>query len=176
MTGATFGIVGLGRIGRRYAELVGGLAGAIVYTSRTRKIDAERELGAVQVALEEVFLRADVISLHLAARRETAALVGRDELRAMKPTAILVNTAGASLVDTAALAEELGQGSIGGVGLDIDEHELDVSSRLLRGPPLRPASTYRFGNSPGAREAMACLAADNVLAALRGAEPPNRVV
>src|SRR6185295_12129894 len=92
LTGATFGVIGLGRIGRRYAELVAGFAGEVLYVSRTRKEDAERELGVRRVALEEVFSRADVVSLHLPASTETAGLVGSRELAQMKPQAILVNT------------------------------------------------------------------------------------
>ena len=76
LSGATFGIVGMGRIGRRYAELVSGLAGEIVYTSRTRKAGAERGLGAVRVELEELLRRADVVSLHVPSTPETAGLIG----------------------------------------------------------------------------------------------------
>ena len=65
LSGATFGVVGMGRIGHRYAELVAALAGEIVYTSRARKAGAEQGLGAVRVELEELLRRADVVSLHL---------------------------------------------------------------------------------------------------------------
>ncbi len=85
LTGATFGVVGMGRIGRRYAELVRGLAGEILYTSRTRKQDAERELGVRQVSLADILERADVVSLHLPATAETTGLIGARELATMKP-------------------------------------------------------------------------------------------
>jgi glyoxylate reductase len=83
LTGATFGVVGMGRIGRRYAELVVGFAGEVLFASRTPKEDAERELGVRRVALEEIFRRADVVSLHLPATAETTGLVGPRELAAM---------------------------------------------------------------------------------------------
>jgi glyoxylate reductase len=175
LTGATFGIVGMGRIGSRYAGLVAGLAGGIVYTSRTPQASAERDLGAVRIELEELLGRADVISLHLPATPETAGLVGRRELRAMKTHAILINTARGSLVDSAALAEALRDAAIGAAGLDVYAHEPEVPNELLLAPhcvllPHIGSATTK------ARDAMARLVAANVLAALRGTEPPNRVV
>jgi glyoxylate reductase len=175
LSGATFGVVGMGRIGHRYAELVTPLAGEIVYTSRTPKPDADNALGAERVELCELFERADVVSLHVPASPETAGLVGRSELRAMRSHAILVNTARGSLVDAPALAAALRDGEIGGAGLDVYEGEPRVPRELLEAPrcvllPHIGSATTR------ARDAMARIVADNVLAALAGAEPPNRVV
>ena len=174
LSGATFGIVGMGRIGHRYAELVAALAGQIVYSGRKRKPDAERGLGAVRVELGELLRCADVVSLHVPATPETIGLIGRRELGAMKPDAILVNTARGSLVDSAALGDALNDGTIGAAGLDVYEHEPDVPVELLGAPncvllPHIGSATTRT------RDAMADLVADNVLAALRGDEPPNRV-
>jgi glyoxylate reductase len=174
LTGATFGVVGMGRIGRRYAELVVGFAGEILYASRTPKENAERELGVRRVALEEVFRRADVVSLHLPATAETTGLVGPRELAAMKPEAILVNTSRGPLVDSRALARALRDGGIGGAGLDVYEDEPDVPTELLEAPrcvllPHIGSATTR------SRDGMARLVAENVLAVLGGEEPPNRV-
>jgi glyoxylate reductase len=174
LTGATFGVVGMGRIGRRYAELVVGFAGEILYASRTPKEDAERELAVRRVALEEIFRRADVVSLHLPATGETTGLVGPRELSAMKPEAILVNTSRGPLVDSRALARALRDGEIGGAGLDVYEHEPDVPTELLEAPrcvllPHIGSATRR------SRDGMARLVAENVLAVLGGEEPPNRV-
>jgi glyoxylate reductase len=174
LSGAAFGVVGLGRIGRRYAELVRGLAGEILYTSRTRKDGAGRELGVERVSLSELLARADVVSLHVPATPETRGLIGRGELRAMRRHAILVNTARGPLVDATALAEALRAGEIGAAGLDVYEHEPDVPQELLDAPncvllPHIGSATTR------ARDGMARLAAENVLAVLRGTEPPNRV-
>jgi glyoxylate reductase len=174
LSGATFGIVGMGRIGRRYAEVVQGLAGEIVYASRNPNQRAEQELGAVHLALPELLSRADVISLHLPATPDTDGVIGATELRAMKPGAILVNTARGSLVDAAALAAALRAGTIGAAGVDTYEHEPQVPRGLLEAPncvllPHIGSATTR------ARDQMARLVAESVLAALRGAEPPNRV-
>jgi glyoxylate reductase len=174
LSGATFGIVGLGRIGRRYAELVGGFAGEILYTSRTHEPDAEVELGVTQAPLEELLRSADVVSLHLPATPETAGLIGAHELSAMKPDAVLVNTSRGPLVDSMALARALREGEIGAAGLDVYEHEPEVPRALLEAPrcvllPHIGSATTR------ARDGMARLAADNVLAVLAGEQPPSRV-
>jgi glyoxylate reductase len=174
LSGATFGIVGMGRIGRRYAELVAGLAGEVLYTSRTRKADAERELGARQAPFEELLDRADVVSLHLPATAGTIGLVGAQELSAMKATAVLVNTSRGPLVDSTALIRALRDGEIGAAGLDVYEHEPDVPTELREAPhcvllPHIGSATTR------SRDGMARLVADNVLAVLRGADPPHRV-
>jgi glyoxylate reductase len=174
LSGATFGVVGLGRIGRRYAELVTGFGGQVLYTSRTPKPDADRELGATRVTLEELLRGADVVSLHVPATPQTAGLIGEPELAAMRPHAVLVNTARGALVDSAALARALGAGEIGAAGLDVYEHEPQVPKALLDAPgcvllPHIGSATTR------ARDAMATLVADNVLAAIDGLEPPNRV-
>ncbi len=174
LSGAAFGVVGMGRIGYRYAELVRGLAGEILYTSRTRKERAERRLGAVRVELGELLERADVVSLHVPGGREMAGLIGREQLRAMRSGAILVNTGRGPLVDAAALAAALREGEIGAAGLDVYEDEPNVAAELLEAPrcvllPHIGSATTR------ARDAMALLVADNVLAALRGEEPPNRI-
>lgn len=174
LSGATFAVVGLGRIGRRFAELVRPAAGQILYVARQPKPDAERDLGAVRVGLAEALERADVVSLHVPASEETAHLIGSAELASMGRSAILVNTARGSLVDAAALAEALREGSIGAAGLDVHEHEPHVAEELLAAPrcvllPHIGSATVR------SREGMASLVADNVLAALRGADPPNRV-
>lgn len=174
LSGATFGVVGMGRIGRRYAELVAGMAGETLYTSRTRKLEAEHELGAIQVGLDELLSRSDVVSLHLPSTAETTGLIDHDRLRSMKASAILVNTARGNLVDSAALARALRRGEIAAAGLDVHEREPDIPAEMLAAPrcvllPHIGSATKR------ARDAMANLVADNLLAALAGEEPPNRV-
>jgi glyoxylate reductase len=174
LSGATFGVVGMGRIGRRYAELVAPLAGETLYASRGRKHEAERELGAIRVDLAELLGRADVVSLHAPASPETAGLIGRKELKAMKSHAVLVNTSRGPLVDSAALAEALREAEIGGAGLDVYEGEPRVAEELLEAP--RCVLLPHIGSATDrARAAMASLVAENVLAVLGGGEPPNRV-
>jgi glyoxylate reductase len=174
LSGATFGVVGLGRIGRRYAELVAPLAGGLLYASRGRKPETERELGAVSVDLDELLRRADVVSLHAPSNPETSGLIGREELAAMRSHAVLVNTSRGPLVDSAALAEALRDGEIGAAGLDVYEGEPDVPPELLSAP--RCVLLPHIGSATDrARAAMASLVAENVLAVLGDTEPPNRV-
>jgi glyoxylate reductase len=175
LSGATFGVVGLGRIGRRYAELVAPLAGETLYVSRTSKPEAERDLGAVRVELGEVLGGADVVSLHVPANPETTGLIGSSELRAMRTHAVLVNTARGALVDSVALARALRAGEIGAAGLDVYETEPNVPADLLEAP--RCVLLPHIGSATTtARDGMARMAAENVLAVLGGSEPPNRVV
>jgi glyoxylate reductase len=174
LSGAVFAVIGLGRIGYRYAELVRPLAGGLLYVSRGPNPRAEDELGAERAELGVALQRADVVSLHVPASPETRHLIGAAELAAMPSHAVLVNTARGSIVDARALAAALQAGDIGGAGLDVYEAEPDVPEQLLKAPrctllPHIGSATTR------ARDGMARTAAQNVLAALGGKEPPNRV-
>jgi glyoxylate reductase len=174
LSGATFGVVGMGRIGRRYAELVSGFDGRTLYVAPSPRPEAESELGASRVELDELLAESDVVSLHAPATPETEHMIAASELDAMKSSAVLVNTSRGSLVDSEALAQALVDGTIGAAGLDVYENEPEVPKHLLEAPrcvllPHIGSATTR------ARNAMASLVADNVLAVLDGAEPPNRV-
>jgi len=175
LSGARFGILGMGRIGRRYAELVAPLAGELLYFNRSPAPEAEETLGARRVELDELLGGADVVSLHLPGGSETSHLIGAAELAAMKPSAILVNTARGTLVDGAALARALGaDDGIAAAGLDVYEQEPAVPQALLEAPgcvllPHVGSATVR------ARDGMSNLVADAVCALLEGVDPPNRI-
>ena len=174
LTGATFGVVGLGRIGRRYAELVQPLAGQILYTARSSKPDAERRLGAARVDPGELLERADVVSLHAPGGADTRHLIGARELERMQSHAVLVNTARGTLVDSEALARILEGGGIGAAGLDVFEDEPGVPPELLAAP--RCVLLPHIGSATHtSRDAMAALAARNAIAVLTGGEPLNPV-
>jgi glyoxylate reductase len=175
LSGATFGVVGMGRIGRRYAELVAGFDGRILYAGPSAKPEVEEELGASHAGLDELLTESDVVSLHAPATPETAHMISGAELNAMGPHAVLVNTSRGTLVDSEALARALAEGTIGAAGLDVYEQEPDVPGQLLEAP--RCVLLPHIGSATTkARSAMAGLVADNVLAVLDGAEPPHRVV
>ena len=172
--GATFAVVGFGRIGQRYAQLVRPLAGELLYVARRAKPEVEADLGAERLELAPALHRADVVSLHVPASDDTRHLIGAPELAAMPDHAVLVNTARGSIVDTEALVDALEGGKIGGAGLDVYEAEPNVPEALLNAPrctllPHIGSATTR------ARDGMARTAARNVLAMLSGSEPPNRV-
>jgi glyoxylate reductase len=167
LSGAVFGVVGMGRIGARYAELVRPLAGEILYSSRTPKPELESRHGARRAELAELFSTADVVTLHVPATEETRQMVDRERLRSMKPSAILVNTARGALVDEAALAEALREGVIGAAGLDVYVSEPGVAPELLDAP--RAVLLPHIGSATErARSGMARLAADNAVAAIEG--------
>lgn len=123
LAGATLGLVGLGRIGRRVATV--GHAFGMRVTAWSPHLTAERaaEAQAELVDRRSLFATADVVSLHLVLSETTRGVVGRDELAAMKPSAILINTARGGLIDEAALIEALRANRIKGAGLDVYDAE-----------------------------------------------------
>ncbi len=174
LSGATVGVVGMGRIGLRYAQLAAGFAGGILYSSRSRSEQAEADLGARRVELRELLAGSDVVSLHLAATPENRHLMDTEAIASMKPGSILINTARGSLVDSEALALALSEGRIAAAGLDVFEDEPEVPRSLLDAPgavltPHIGSATYR------SRDAMAELAAKNVIAVLGGNRPLTEV-
>jgi glyoxylate reductase len=174
LSGAAVGIVGLGRIGVRYAELLGGFGADLLYTSPSAKPEAEARLGARRMQLEDLLAAADVVSLHAPATAETRQMIDARRLGLMRETAVLVNTSRGPLVDSAALAEALREGWLGAAGLDVFEGEPEVPRELLEAP--RAVLTPHIGSATvKARDGMARKVAENVIAALDGREPPNRV-
>ena len=124
LTGKRIGIVGLGRIGSNVAKRLQNWGAEIVYHD-VADFDAayEREAGVRRVSLDELYATADVISLHVPLDRATRAMVSTAQFRAMKPTAILLNTCRGPVVDEAAMIRALRTGEILGVGLDVTEVE-----------------------------------------------------
>ncbi|MFN2612477.1 MAG: 2-hydroxyacid dehydrogenase [Solirubrobacterales bacterium] len=174
LRGATVGVVGLGRIGGRYAELVHGLGAAVVYSGSTGKPEAERKIGARRLELDQLLEVADVVSLHAPAVSTTHHMIDSRRLDLIGPFGVLVNTARGSLVDEQALAVALREGRLGSAGLDVFEDEPGVRQQLLDAP--RAVLSPHIGSATtNSRDAMAGLVADNVIAALDGREPPSRV-
>ena len=170
LSGATVGIVGLGRIGTRVAELLQGFEVELLYTARSRRPDAERRLGARHAGLDDLLARSDFVTLHVPLSPATRHLIDRRRLEQMKRGAILVNTARGGLVDAGALAGAIGEGHLGGAGLDVYEQEPRVPPALaeLEQVVLAP----HIGSATAtARDAMARLVADNVIAVLEGRPP-----
>ena len=118
LAGKTVLIVGAGRIGRETARLVEALGARAVLAGRDADLDG-------------LLPTADVVSLHTPLTPETRHLIDARRLRLMKQSAVLVNTARGPIVDEAALAEALQEGVVAGAGLDVYEHEPDVTESLL---------------------------------------------
>jgi glyoxylate reductase len=174
LSGATIGVIGLGRIGTRYAELLGGFGAGLLYASPSPKPDAEERLGARRAELDDLLAGSDVVSIHAPATAATRHLIDARRLDLMRSTAVLVNTSRGSLVDSKAVAAALRDGRLGAAGLDVFEDEPDVPDELLRAP--RAVLTPHVGSATvKARDGMARTVAENVLAVLDGRELPNRV-
>jgi glyoxylate reductase len=161
-TGTTLGIVGWGRIGQAMARRGEGFGMKIIHSSRSSG-----------VPLEQLLEEADYVSLHTPLTPETRHLIGAPELRRMKKTAYLINTARGGVVDQDALREALVNGEIAGAGLDVTTPEpLPADDPLLTAPnlvvvPHVGSATFRT------RSRMADMAVDNLLAALAGREMPH---
>ncbi|MBC7318800.1 D-glycerate dehydrogenase, partial [Candidatus Bipolaricaulota bacterium] len=141
---------------------------------RTRKPEAEKDLGARYVSLDELLRESDFVVLCVPLTQETYHLIGARELSLMKREAILVNVARGPVVDEGALVQALKERRILAAGLDVFEREPQVHPELLtlRNVVLTP----HIGSATWAtRRRMASLAVDNVLAALSGRRPPTLV-
>ena len=123
MAGKKFGIVGTGAIGLRVARLAHAFGCEVYAYSRT-----EKEIDWVHyMPLEELLGTCDIVSLHTPLTKETHHLICRENLALMKKSAVLINTARGSVVDSEALAEALNQGKIAGAAVDVFETEPPVS-------------------------------------------------
>ncbi len=173
VSGKTLGLIGLGRIGAAVAVRARGFGMRVLYTARSDAPRA-RELEASRVPLSELVSDADFVSLHCPLTPATRHIVDAAALRAMKPTAIVVNTARGPCVDEAALAEALARGEIAGAGLDVFEDEpavhpaLLASDRAVLAPHVGSATTTT-------RRRMAEMAARAVREALAGRVPSTAV-
>jgi glyoxylate reductase len=173
--GATLGIVGLGRIGRTLAKRAAGFDMRILYTDLAPKPDIAGPLGAEFVDLPALLRSSDFVSVHTPLSEDTHHLIGAEELRLMKPTAVLINTARGAVVDGAALAQALRDNRIFAAGLDVFEAEpvaMDDPLLALDNVVLLP---HVGSASVATRTRMAKMAAANLLAALKGERPPNPV-
>lgn len=134
LRGKTVGIIGLGRIGSRSAELFHAFGAKVLASSRTTHPDAPDYVE--QVPLEELLQRADVAVLHCPLTAATRGLINAERLAMMKPTALLVNVARGPVVDEAALTAALERGTIAGACLDVFavEPPLDPAAPLLHAP------------------------------------------
>jgi glyoxylate reductase len=168
--GSTLGLVGFGRIGRAVAQRAAGFDMEVIHTARH-----DTGLIGFVPTLQEVLDRSDIVSLHVPLTESTRHLIGAAELAAMKPTAVLVNTARGPVVDEDALADALEAGSIFAAGLDVFDGEPNVNPRLRRAP--RTTLLPHIGSATiQTRTRMARLACQGVADVLAGRTPPNIVL
>lgn len=172
LAGLTFGIVGFGAIGRAVARVA--LAFDMRVLAHTRTPDPAGWPEVDFVGLDELFARADVVSLHCPLTEETCGLVNASRLATMKPTAFLLNTGRGPLVDEAALAVALRAGVIAGAGLDVLSQEPPPADNPLLSAPNCIITPHLAWATKAARQRLLNVAIDNVRAFVEGT-PQNRV-
>jgi phosphoglycerate dehydrogenase-like enzyme len=174
LAGRTLGILGLGRLGGRVARIARAFEMEVIAWSEHLTPEAAAEAGAEAVGRDELFERADVLTIHTRLSDRTRGLVGARELGLMKPTAVLVNTSRGPIVDEDALLKALREGTIAGAALDVyakeplpEDHPLREAPRTLLSPHLGYVTT-------GTYEVMYRDAVEDIAAWMRG--KPVRVL
>lgn len=175
--GKTIGILGMGRIGQAVARRAAGFRAQVLYHNRSRlPAEVERECAATYVDKATLLGRSDHLILVLPYTAQNHHAIGEAELKAMKPTATLVNIARGGIVDDAALARALATGEIAAAGIDVFEGEPSVHPGLLERDNI-VLSPHIASASRDTRRDMAALAVDNVLAAFghgpHAGQPPT---
>jgi glyoxylate reductase len=169
----TMGIVGFGRIGQAVARRAAGFGMRVIYSDAVQlPPEVEAETGATRVELDELLEEADFVSIHTNLTPETRHLFSTAQFKAMKPTAVIVNTSRGPVVDEEALADALESGEIFSAGLDVFEREPEVNPRLLSLENV-VVIPHLGSATVDTRNAMGHLAVDNVFAALDGERPPT---
>lgn len=172
LAGKTMGIIGFGRIGRAVGAAARALGMTVIAYNRSRC--PEGEAIAEYVPLEELFARADVISLHCPANDATVGMINRSSIAKMKDGVIIINNGRGSLIRSADLAEALESGKVWAAGLDVAEHEpVAADDPLLRAPHciITPHISWLPRES---RRRIVDVTAENIRAFLAGA--PQNVV
>jgi glyoxylate reductase len=172
--GKTIGLIGGGGlIGKAVARRARGFSMRVLYWSPRRKPEAEeREAGLTYVPLDELLKESDFVSVHSPLKPETRHQIGARELRLMKKTAFIVNTARGPIIDEVALTRALERKQIAGAGLDVFEFEPKVSAELRKAQNV-VLNPHLGSATVETREEMARIVVDNILAFLDGRRPPN---
>jgi D-3-phosphoglycerate dehydrogenase len=171
LLGRTVGLVGLGHVGTRMAELLAVFGCRVLAADPAIDAAGCAARGAQKVELPELLAASDVVSLHCPLTRETRELIDAGALRAMRPGAILVSTARGGIVDEAALLAALEDGHLAGAGLDVwDEEPPPVSHPLLAHPAVL-GSPHTAGVTAESRARVASMAAEAFAATVAGLPP-----
>jgi glyoxylate reductase len=169
LPGRTLGVVGMGRIGYALAQRCrGGWNMQVLYHDQRTNERAERDLDAKRVAFDDLLARSDFISVHADLNDSTRGMFNAAAFRKMKPTAVFVNTARGPLVVEADLVEALRAGRIFAAGLDVTDPEPPAVDNPLLVLPNCIVAPHIASATVVSRNAMAEIAADNLIAGLRG--------
>jgi phosphoglycerate dehydrogenase-like enzyme len=178
--GKTWGIIGLGRIGREVAARAKGLGADVVYTDLVRFQRSEEEkLGVRFLPLNKLLAESDVVSIHVPLNDKTRKMIGERELRLMKSLGVFVNVSRGELVDETVLAKAVTEGWIGGAGIDVfakepvpQDHPLVVAAKQGANIVLTP---HIAGATNDARMRIIQVTVENVTRVLLGQQPMNVV-
>jgi len=171
--GSTLGLIGAGRIGKIMSKRASGFEMKVIYYDVNRmSAEDEAMYHMTYMPMDEVLQMADFVSVHTPYMPATHHLISERELKLMKPTAILINSARGPIVDEKALVQALQMKMIAGVGLDVFENEPAVEPELLtmENVVLLP---HIASASLNTRTLMATMASDNIVAHHQGQRPPN---
>lgn len=169
LSGKTLGIVGMGRIGTAMARRCHfGWGMKVLYSSRRPVPQAESDLGARRVELDELLRESDFVSVHTDLNPETRGLFNAERFRQMKPTAVFINTARGPVVVEADLIDALNRGTIFAAGLDVTDPEPPVPDSVLFRTPNLIVAPHIASATKGTRDAMASICASNLLAGVTG--------
>jgi phosphoglycerate dehydrogenase-like enzyme len=174
LDGATLGLLGLGRLGRKMATIGKAFGMEVLAWSQNLSVEAAREVGAEPVEKLALFERADVVSVHYKLSERSRGLVGAAEIGAMKPSAYLINTSRGPLVDTDALLAALESGAIAGAGIDVYDTEPLPADHPLRSAPRTVLTPHLGYVTEDTYATFFGHAVEDVLAYLDGA--PVRVI
>ncbi len=170
----TLGIVGLGRIGTMVARRAKGFNMKVLYNTRSRDEEAEKNLGVEYRELDSLLSESDYVTLHVPLMPETTHLINSERLSRMKPTAFLINTARGPIIDEHALASALRSGTIAGAALDVHENEPQMNPEMMQmeNAILTP---HIASATVEVREKMTQQVVEAILKVLSGEEPENVV-
>jgi glyoxylate reductase len=176
LVGATLGIIGLGRIGKAVARRAQGFGMHILATGRQLTHEDAQTVQARAVDLETLLRQSDFVSVHVPLNPQTRNLIGEPQLRLMKPTAYLINTARGPIVNSQALYQAVRDGWIAGAALDVTDPEPITLSDPLLSLPNVLIVPHIGSASRQTRDRMALMAAENLVAGLSGTLLPHAVV
>ena len=173
--GATLGLVGFGRIGQAMARRAAGFEMKVLYHDPVFQANGPVPGNAAAASLEVVLAESDFVSIHVPLTEQTRRLFNQTAFRAMKAGAILINTSRGGVVDQDALYDALKGGRLAAAGIDVSEPEpLPEDSPLLTLENL-VITPHIASASRSTRERMAVMAAENLLAGIKGERLPNPV-
>ncbi|MFP3726228.1 2-hydroxyacid dehydrogenase [Priestia filamentosa] len=173
--GARLGIIGMGRIGEGVARRALGFNMDVVYYNRNQKPHVEEEMGVTYCELTELLQTSDFIVLLAPGSEETRHMIGTEQFQLMKESAVFINVSRGTNVDEQALYKALKEGEIWAAGLDVFEEEPISASHPLLSLPNVTAVPHIGSASIATRKKMAMMAAENLVAGIKGEKLPFEV-